>query len=417
MGRRDIVSAIDIGTTKVVAVIAEKSEGGIYRILGLGSAPSSGVKRGLVVHIDETVAALKLAVEQAEEAAGIRMVEVYVGIASQHIRSMKNRNSKYLTNEEITQADVDYLNDQMARTPLDPGEEIIHVIPQDYVVDSETVVTRPAGMSGRVLEANFHLVISKVTAIRNITKCIERLNLKVKKLILEPLASSAAVLTEDEKEAGVVLLDIGGGTTDIAVFHENVVRYTAVIPFGGNVITNDIKEGCSVLLRQAEALKVQFGMAMGELAKEDRIVSIEGISGREPRDVSFKNLAYIIQARMEEILEIVNWEIDNSGLADRLSAGIVVTGGGAALQGLLQLVKYKTRFDARLGYPEQLIDMDEEEEINRPELATAIGLVVEGGLSGATSYSKQGFRIRKKGAPNALRKLFQEIFSDDSNRF
>lgn len=417
MGKRDIISAIDIGTTKVVAIIAEKTEGGKYQILGLASAPSSGVKRGVVVHIDETVSALKLAVEQAEDAAGIRMVEVYVGIAGQHIRSMKNRNSKYLNNEEITQSDVDYLHEQMARTPLDPGEEIIHVIPQSYIVDSETVVTRPVGMTGRVLEVNFSLVISKVSATRNIAKCIERLNLKVKKLILEPLASSASVLTADEKEAGVVLVDIGGGTTDIAVFHENVVRYTAVIPFGGNVITNDIKEGCSILLRQAEALKVQCGTAMGELAPEDRMVSIEGISGRNPREVSFKHLAYIIQARMEEILEAVNWEIDNSGLAERLSAGIVITGGGATLQGLPNLVKYKTRFDARLGYPDQFIEAEEDAQFFKPEYATAIGLVIEGGLIGPTSYSKPGFRIRKMGTPTGIKKIFKEMFSDDSNRF
>jgi len=252
MARKEFISAIDIGTTKIVAMIGRKAGDGSFEILGMGDAPSSGVKRGVVVHIDETVSAIELAKQQAEEQAGYKMGDVYVGIAGQHIKSMKNRNSKYIDNDEITQEDVNYLNDQMAHTPLDPGEEILHVIPQSYVVDAEVDVPKPVGMSGRMLEANFHLVIGKVASARNISKCIERVDLKVRKMILEPLASASAVLTADEREAGVILVDIGGGTTDVAVFYNDIVRHTAVIPFGGNVITSDIKEGCSILLRQAE---------------------------------------------------------------------------------------------------------------------------------------------------------------------
>jgi cell division protein FtsA len=254
MAKREFISAIDIGTTKIVAMIARKTDDGKFEIMGMGNAPSSGVKRGVVVHIDETVAAIELAKSQAEEQSGFRMGEVYVGIAGQHIKSMKNRNSKYLDNEEITQLDVTYLHDQMAKTPLEPGEEILHVIPQSYIVDSETDVSKPVGMSGRMLEANFHLVIGKVASARNISKCIERVELKVKKMILEPLASATAVLTADEREAGVVLVDIGGGTTDVAVYYNEVVRHTAVIPFGGNVITTDIKEGCSIRRRRNPVL-------------------------------------------------------------------------------------------------------------------------------------------------------------------
>lgn len=421
MAKKEFISAIDIGTTKIVAMIARKTEDGKFEILGMGNAPSSGVKRGVVVHIDETVSAIELAKQQAEEEAGYRMVEVYVGIAGQHIKSMKNRNSKYLDNEEITQDDVNYLHDQMARTPLEPGEEILHVIPQSYIVDSETDVSKPVGMSGRMLEANFHLVIGKVASARNISKCIERVELKVKKMILEPLASATAVLTADEREAGVVLVDIGGGTTDVAVYYNDIVRHTAVIPFGGNVITNDIKEGCSILLRQAESLKIQFGSAMGDTAADDKVVTIPGISGRDAREISFKNLAYIIQARMEEILDAVSYEIENSGYAEKVSAGIVITGGGAMLKGLPQLIKFKTGYDVRVGYPNQFLVPESDENITQPQYATAIGLIVEGSFGGVTAGSRSGFSFRRKPQNNGLKDKIQKgwlsFFNDDNNRF
>jgi len=422
MAKREIISAIDIGTTKIVAMIAGRTDDGKFEILGMGNAPSSGVKRGVVVHIDETVSAIELAKEQAEEKAGYRMGEVYVGIAGQHIKSMKNRNSKYIDNDEISQEDVDYLHDQMAHTPLDPGEEILHVIPQSYIVDSETDVTKPVGMSGRLLEANFNLVIGKIASARNISKCIERVELKVKKMILEPLASATAVLTADEREAGVVLVDIGGGTTDVAVFYNDVVRHTAVIPFGGNVITNDIKEGCSILLRQAEALKVQFGSAMGDTAADDKVVTIPGISGREPREISFKNLAYIIQARMEEILDAVAFEIENSGYAEKVSAGIVITGGGSMLKSLPQLIRFKTGYDVRIGYPNQFLAPETEAGIIQPMYSTGIGLIVEGSYGGgATGSSRASFSFKKKAQGTGLREKIQKgwssFFSDDSNRF
>jgi len=421
MARKEFISAIDIGTTKIVAMIGRKAGDGSFEILGMGDAPSSGVKRGVVVHIDETVSAIEMAKQQAEEQAGYKMGEVYVGIAGQHIKSMKNRNSKYIDNDEITQEDVNYLHDQMAHTPLDPGEEILHVIPQSYVVDTEVDVPKPVGMSGRMLEANFHLVIGKVASARNISKCIERVDLKVRKMILEPLASASAVLTADEREAGVILVDIGGGTTDVAVFYNDIVRHTAVIPFGGNVITSDIKEGCSILLRQAELLKIQFGSAMGDTAASDKVVTIPGISGREAREISFKNLAYIIQARMEEILDAVAYEIENSGFAEKVSAGIVITGGGAMLRGLPQLIKYKTGYDVRVGYPNQVLIPETEDKIAQPQYATAVGLIVEGSVEGATVGSRSGYSIRKKpqGSPlkDKIQKGWLSFFSDDNNRF
>ena len=248
--------------------------------------------------------------------AGIRFSDVFVGIAGQHIKSLRNRGyiNRDSYEDEITRNDIRRLVEDMYKIPVDVGEEIIHVLPQNFIVDSETGVKNPVGMSGKRLEANFHIVVGQIASARNIEKCINRVGLNVKQLILEPLASSEAVLTSDEKEAGVALVDIGGGTTDVAVYYDDIIRHTAVIPFGGNVVTRDIKEGCSILQRQAESLKVQFGSALGDLAQEDKVVTIPGISGREPKEISFKSLAYIIQIRMEEIIDAVMYEIENSGL-------------------------------------------------------------------------------------------------------
>jgi len=245
-------------------------------------------------------------------------------------------------------------------------------------VDNETGVKNPVGMFGKRLEANFHIVIGQISSARNIEKCINRVGLDVKQLVLEPLASSAAVLTDDEKEAGVALVDIGGGTTDVAVYYDEVIRHTAVIPFGGNVITRDIKEGCAILQRQAESLKVQFGSALGDLAQEDKVVTIPGISGREPKEISFRSLAYIIQSRMEEIIDAVSFEIENSGYMDKLSAGIVLTGGGSMLKHLNQLVKFKTGMDVRLGFPGEMMAADSADEINQPMFSTSVGLLLKG---------------------------------------
>jgi cell division protein FtsA len=421
MGKKEqIISAIDIGTTKIVAIIAKKDESGKYDILGLGKSLSNGVKRGVVVNIEDTVAAIESAKGEAEEKAGYKMHNVYVGIAGQHIKSMKNRNRKYIDGEEITQEDVDYLSDQMLRTPIDPGDEILHVIPQSYIVDNEVDISRPVGISGRVLEGNFHLVIGQVASAKNITKCVERVGLNVIRLILEPLASATAVLADDEKEAGVALIDIGGGTTDIAIYNNNVVSHTAVIPYGGNVITNDIKEGCSILLRHAEALKIQFGSAMGDTAPADKMVTIPGISGRDPKEISFKNLAYIIQARMEEIIDSIVFEIDNSGCREKLSAGIVITGGGALLKDLPQLIGFKTGYDVRVGYPNRYLVPGVSKNINQPMYATSIGLAIEGGPTGAGT-SRNFFATMKKnqgsGLKEKVRDNWDKFFSEENSKF
>jgi cell division protein FtsA len=378
--KEQYVAAIDIGTTKIVAIVGKKNENGKIEILGLSKALSKGVKRGVVLNIEETVNAIQTTVEDVQKRSGILFSEVFVGIAGQHIKSMKNRGyiMRDAYDDEIKKEEVFKLIEDMHKIHIDIGEEIIHVIPQNFIVDNETGVKSPIGMCGRRLEANFHIVIGQVAAAKNIEKCIRKANLTVKDMILEPLASSDAVLTDDEKEAGVVLVDIGGGTTDVAVYYDNIIRHTAVIPFGGNVVTKDIKEGSAILQRHAEQLKIQYGSALGDIAPEDKVVSIPGISGREPKEISFKSLAYIIQSRMEEIIDAVNFEIQNSGYADKLAAGVVITGGGALLKHLPQLMKFKTAMDVRIGLPNEHLAGSAKSEINQPMYATSVGLIMRG---------------------------------------
>ena len=378
--KEQYVAAIDIGATKIVAIVGKKNENGKIEILGLSKALSKGVKRGVVLNIEETVTAIQTTVADVQKRSGIQFSEVFVGIAGQHIKSMKNRGYiiRDAYDDEIQKEEVFKLIEDMHKIHIEIGEEIIHVIPQNFIVDNETGVKSPIGMCGRRLEANFHIVIGHVAAAKNIEKCIRKANLTVKDMILEPLASSDAVLTEDEKEAGVVLVDIGGGTTDVAVYYDNIIRHTAVIPFGGNVVTKDIKEGCAILQRHAEQLKIQYGSALGDLAPEDKVVSIPGISGRQPKEISFKSLSYIIQSRMEEIIDAVNFEIQNSGYADKLAAGVVITGGGAMLKHLPQLMKFKTAMDVRIGLPNEHLAGSAKNEINQPMYATSVGLIMRG---------------------------------------
>lgn len=381
MNKKDhIVAAVDIGTTKIVSIVGRKNENGKIEILGLSKAPSKGVKRGVVLNIEETVNAIRSTVEDVKKYSGIDFNEVFVGIAGQHVRSMRNRGyiNRDSNEEEITREDIIRLIKDMYKIPIDVGEEIIHVLPQNFIVDNETGVKNPVGMNGRRLEANFHIVIGQIASAKNIGKCINRTGLQIRELILEPLASSEAVLTDDEKEAGVALVDIGGGTTDVAVYYDNIIRHTAVIPFGGNVVTKDIKEGCAILQRQAESLKIQFGSALGDISPDDKVVTIPGISGREPKEISFKSLAYIIQSRMEEIIDTVMFEIENSGYFEKLAAGVVLTGGGALLRHLSQLVKFKTGMDVRIGLPNEFIGGELDDDINQPQFSTSVGLVLKG---------------------------------------
>jgi len=373
------VAAIDIGTTKVVAIVGKENENGKLEVLGVGTAPSSGVIRGEVINIENTVKSVLSAVDFAEHKSGLTLDDVVVGIAGKHIRCTQNRG--YIMREsndtEISKSDVDKLINEMYNMMLQPGEEIIHILPQDFIVDQINKVNDPIGMCGKRLDANFHMVVGKVDSIKYIRKSIEKSNLKIKSIVLEPLASADAVLSEDEKEVGVALVDIGGGTTDLAVYHEGIIRHTAVIPFGGNVITKDIKEWCGILDRQAEEVKKQFGGALQDYALENKFVSIAGIRGREPKEISFKTLAGIIQARMEEIIDAVMFEIEYSGVMDKLGGGIVLTGGGAMLKHLPQLMSFKTGFDIHIGYPTEHIESKYAKELKNTMYATGVGLLLK----------------------------------------
>ena len=374
---------LDIGTTKIVAMIGQTNEFNKIKILGVGKSISLGVHRGVVNNITQTIQSIQQAVSEAEEISGIKVDGVTVGIAGQHIRSLQH--SDYITrnNSEqvIDEEDIEKLINQVHKLVMLPGEEIIHVLPQEFKVDGQAEIKEPIGMYGGRLEANFHVVVGQVSSIRNIGRCIKSAGLDLDGITLEPLASANAVLSHEEKEAGVALIDIGGGTTDLAIFKDGIIRHTAVIPFGGNVITEDIKEGCSIIEKQAELLKVKFGSAWPNENKENEIVSIPGLRGRDPKEISLKNLSKIIHARTVEIIEQVYLEIRNYGHEEqkkKLIAGIVLTGGGSQLKHLKQLVEYTTGMDTRVGYPNEHLAGDTDKSVTSPLYATAVGLLMDG---------------------------------------
>ncbi|MDD7913552.1 cell division protein FtsA [Polaribacter ponticola] len=374
---------LDIGTTKIVAMIGRKNEYGKIEVVGIGKAKSLGVKRGVVSNITQTIQSIQQAVDEAESVSGVKIDDVVVGIAGQHIRSLHH--SDYITrsnaDEVIDEDDIEDLVNQVHKLVMLPGEEIIHVLPQEFKVDSQADIKEPIGMYGGRLEANFHVVVGQVSSIRNIGRCVKSADLGLNEITLEPLASASAVLSQEEKEAGVALIDIGGGTTDLAIFKDGIIRHTAVIPFGGNVITDDIKEGCSIIEKQAELLKIKFGSAWPGENKETEIVSIPGLRGREPKEITLKNLSKIIHARVQEIIEHVYLEIKNYGhetAKGKLIAGIVLTGGGSQLKHLRQLVEYITGMDARIGFPNEHLAGDSDEILSSPSYATAVGLLMVG---------------------------------------
>ena len=384
MQEEKIIVGLDIGTTKICAIVGRKNEFGKLEILGIGKAVSDGVVRGMVMNIDKTVTAINKAIAEAEQQAGINIGTVNVGIAGHHIKSSTHHGSlmKDTTEGEISVEDVSRLVNDMYKIVTPPGNDIIHVMPLDYMVDYESKIKDPVGMVGRRLEADFHVITAHTSAIANINKCVKRAGftsdgLHIENLILEPIASSLSVLSEEDKEAGVVLIDIGGGTTDVAIFHDGIIRHTAVIPFGGNIITADIKEGLAVMQQQAEQLKVRFGKALAREAKVNEVISIPGLRNRPAREISVKNLAAIIQARMEDIVELVNDEILRSGYENRLAV-MIITGGGAQMQHVKQLFEYKIGIDAHIGIPNEHLGKCKVEEVKSPMYSTCIGLVLAG---------------------------------------
>lgn len=397
MEKETIAVGLDLGTTKIVAMIGKKNEYGKLEILGIGKAKSIGVSRGVVNNILQTTQSIQQAVAEAENQSGYKIKDVVVGIAGQHIRSLQH--SDYISRENgdevIGDKDIDLLINQVHKLAMLPGEEIIHVLPQEFKIDGQSEIKEPVGMYGGRLESSFHVVVGQASSIRNVGRCIQSAGIELSGITLEPLASADAVLSQEEKEAGVALIDIGGGTTDLAIFKDGIIRHTAVIPFGGNVITDDIKEGCSIIEKQAELLKVKFGSAWPGENRDNEIVSIPGLRGREPKEISLKNLSKIIHARVLEIIEQAFAEIKAYGHEDprkKLIAGIVLTGGGAELKHIKQLVEYITGMDTRIGYPNEHLAGDSDEEISSPMYATAVGLVmnsIQNGTNSAVKYEPE----------------------------
>ena len=396
MEKENIAVGLDIGTTKIVAMIGRKNEYGKLEILGVGKSKSLGVKRGVVDNITQTIQSIQQAVQEAEEKSGYKIKDVVVGIAGQHIRSIQHSDyiSRSNPEEVIGDKDIDMLINQVHKLAMLPGEEIIHVLPQEFKIDGQSEIKEPIGMCGGRLESSFHVVVGQASSIRNVGRCIQSTGIDLAGLTLEPLASADAVLSQEEKEAGVALIDIGGGTTDLAIFKDGIIRHTAVIPFGGNVITEDIKEGCSIIEKQAELLKTRFGSAWPGENRDNEIVSIPGLRGREPKEITLKNLSKIIHARVVEIIEQVFVEIKAYGHEDprrKLIAGIVLTGGGAQLNHIKQLVEYITGMDTRIGYPNEHLAGNSDEEFSSPLYATAVGLVMNSIQSGKQSAVKIEF--------------------------
>ena len=419
--RTKIVVGLDIGTTKIACFVGKKNEHGKIEILSMGKSESLGVMSGVVSNIKQTIESIKLAIQETQSRVEGDLIikNVNVGIAGQHIKSLQHRGiyTRNNSENEICQEDINALVKDMYKLVINPGEEIIDVLPQEYIVDNQQGIKDPIGMAGVRLEANFHIITGHVANVQNIRRCIEHAGLNIKGIILEPIASADAVLSQEEKDEGVVLVDIGGGTTDVAIFYEGIIRHTAVIPFGGNVITDDIKEGCKIIRRHAENLKVRFGSAFASESKEHEVVCIPGFRGKDPKEITLKNLAKIIQSRMEDIIELVHYEIENSGYSKKVLAGIVLTGGGSQMKHLTQLFEYTTGFDTRIGYPtEHLASTNQLENLASPMFSTGIGLVLKGFErmemnDTATDDAHQGIKPVTHNDPKLKESFFNKILN------
>jgi cell division protein FtsA len=401
-----IIVGLDIGTTKVVAIAGRKNEFGKLEILGFGRAESAGVSHGVVMNIEQCIRSIEQAIEKCLLSnPNLEIKEVYVGIAGQHIKSLQTRGDRVRTNieEEINKADIDLLVRDQYRTYIPAGDQIIDIIPQDYTVDSTPAVLDPIGMSGVKIGANFHIITGDRNAIRNIKRCVDKSNLNTRDLVLQPLASAASVMNDEDLEAGVAIVDIGGGTTDMAVFYDGILKHTAVIPYAGVNITNDIRNGLGVLRAQAEQMKVQFGTALADEANANAYITIPGLRGLPPKEISVKNLAHIIQARMQEIMDYVMYHLKQVDLDKRLYGGIILTGGGAQLKHLIQLTEYITGLGARIGYPNEHLAGGHADQLMNPMYSTCIGLILRG------YYDYENGRMRFVGdGGNIIHNTFDE---------
>ena len=373
--------AVDIGTTKICVMAGKANEYGKLDVIAHGKVESTGVSRGVVSNIEKTVNAIKEAVQLAERRAGQKFKYVNVGIAGHHIKSLQNRGmiTRDMYGDVITESDIKKLINEMYKMHIEPGHRILHVIPQEFTIDGITGILDPIGRKGIRLEANFHIITAQVVDMQNIASCIEQAGLKLQSLNLEPIASAEAVLSVEEKEEGVVLVDIGGRTTDISIFKDGILRHTAVIPFGGKMITKDIKEGCQIMEAQAENLKVKYGAALAELVDDDCVIVVPGLKGRSEKEITQRNLALIIQARVEEIFDNVIWEIQKSGYENQVNTGgIVVTGGGSQLAHIEKLIEYLTGMHCRKGVPNDYLGHGYDIVLHSPIYSTAIGLLLKG---------------------------------------
>lgn len=408
MQEQPIIVGLDIGTTKIAAIAGRKNEFGKLEILGFGRANSNGVQHGMVLNIDQTIKAIETALENCYASnPNLVINEVYVGIAGHHIKSLQTRGDIVRQNieNEIQQIEIDRLIEDQYRTYIPAGDKIIDVIPQEFTVDNFQNIPNPIGYSGVKVGANFHIITGDKNAIRNINRSVEKSGLITKDLVLQPLASAAAVMCDQDLEAGVAIVDIGGGTTDLAVFYEGILKHTAVIPFGGENITNDIKTGLGVLKTQAEQMKIQFGSALSDEAKSNAFITIPGMRGMAPKEISVKLLANIIQARMSEVMDFVTYHLKQVGLDNRLlNGGIILTGGGSQLKHLIQLTEYVTGLNARIGFPNEHLSGGHIDELAKPMYSTCIGLI----LKGYNDYENKNKQMAPNFAKVTMPKASQE---------
>jgi len=402
-GACDIIVGLDIGTTKICAVVGELQEDGL-EIIGVGTHPSVGLRKGVVVNIESTVNSIKKAVEEAELMAGCEISQVYIGIAGSHIKGFNSHGVIAVKGEEVSQEDVDRVIDAARAVAIPLDREVIHILPQEYMVDEQRGILDPVGMTGVRLEAKVHIVTGAVTAAQNLIKCANRAGLNVIDIVLQPLASAEAVLTQEEKDLGVALIDFGGGTTDLAIFSEGTIKHTSVLGLGGNNSTNDIAVGLRTPMNEAEKIKIRYGSCLSSLVGKDEMIEVPSVGGRKPRVLSRQILAEILEPRIEEILTLIDHEIMRTELKDRLASGVVITGGSALLPGLAEMADQIFQLPSRIGYPRKisgLVDV-----VNGPMFATAVGLV----LFGIESRPKKKFRIRDKNIFNRVTSRMKSWF-------
>jgi cell division protein FtsA len=374
--QKNLIVGLDIGTSKVVALVAEVLPEGRLEVVGLGEAPARGLKKGVVVNIESTVSSIQRALEDAELMADCKIREVYTGIAGSHIKSLNSHGMVAIKDKEVTQADVDRVMETARAVNIPMDQQILHILTQEFIIDGQDGVREPLGMSGVRLEAKVHIVTGAVSAAQNIIKCVKRTGLEVRDLILQPLASSMAVLSEDEKDLGVCLVDIGGGTSDIAVFTNGAIRHTAVIPIAGDQITNDIAMALRTPTKEAEDIKRVHGCALRQLASPNDMIDVPSVGERGPRQLSRQTLAEVIEPRVEELFSLVQAELRRSGFEDLISSGIVLTGGSSLMQGMVELGEEVFHMPVRVGVPQYVGGL--QEVIRNPRYATGVGLLLAG---------------------------------------